>query len=172
MKRQVFVNVCPGDICVSSGTVTSAIIRALSWQVPAEDAPAVVAVSAPPGVPGVVLVDESGVDGEGVSVSRDKPGLVGGRVDVMKIDLVGAGVSSETLMHEPRLRLMRESNIQIFFIQGFYMEKITECRIICLITDLNFNKPIYMKVYLCMTRPSNESSQHSLTGECRDDFYA
>ena len=117
-------------------------------------------------------MDESGVDGAGVSVGRDKPGRVGGRVEVMKIGLVGTGVSSETLMHEPRLRLMRESNIQIFFIQGFYMEKITECRIICLITDLNFNKPIYMKVYLCMTRPSKESSQHSLTGECRDDFYA
>jgi hypothetical protein len=70
-------------------------------------------------VPGVVVVNGSGVDGEGVSVGRDKPGLVGGRVDVMKIDLVGAGVSSETLMQEPRLRLRMASNIQIFFIRGF-----------------------------------------------------
>lgn len=87
-------------------------------------------------------MDESGVAGEGVSVGRDNPGLVGGRVDVMKTDLVGAGVSSETLMHEPRLRLMRESNIQIFFIQGFYFAMITECSIISLITDLNFNRPV------------------------------
>jgi hypothetical protein len=83
-----------------------------------------VAVSLPLGVPGVVVVDGSGVDGEGVSVGRDKPGLVGGRVDVMKTDLVGAGVSSETLMHEPRLRLMMESNIQIFCMRGFYFGKI------------------------------------------------
>jgi hypothetical protein len=137
---------------VSSGTVTSAIIRALSWQAPLEDAPAVVAVPVPLGVPGVVVVDESGVDGEGVSVGRDKPGLVGGRVDVMKTDLVGAGVSSETLMQEPRLRLRRASSIQVFFIQGFYFENITECRIICLISDLNFNRRIHVKVYLLMIR--------------------
>jgi hypothetical protein len=49
---------------------------------------------------------------------------VGGRVEVMKTDLVGAGVSSETLMQEPRLRLASRNNIQIFFIQGFYFAKI------------------------------------------------
>lgn len=125
-----------------SGTVTSAIIKAPSSQALPEDAPVETAVPVSLGVPGVVVVDESGVDGEGVSVGRDKPGLVGGRVDVMKTDLVGAGVSSETLMHEPRLRLMRESNIQIFFIQGFYFAIITECSIISLITDLNFNGSI------------------------------
>jgi hypothetical protein len=84
----------------------------------------VVAVPIPPGVPGVVVVDGSGVDGEGVSVGRDMPGLVGGRVDVMKTDLVGEGVSSETLMHEPRVSAARKSNIQIFFIRGFYFGKI------------------------------------------------
>ena len=89
-----------------------------------------VAVSVPLGVPGVVVVDESAVDGEGVSVGRDKPGRVGGRVEVTKIGRVGAGVSSETLMHEPRLRLMMESNIQIFFMRGFYCANITECCII------------------------------------------
>jgi hypothetical protein len=83
----------------------------------------VVAVSVPLGVPGVVVVDGSGVDGEGVSVGRDKPGLVGGRVDVMKTDLVGAGVSSETLMQEPRLRLRRASSIQVFFIRGILLWK-------------------------------------------------
>jgi hypothetical protein len=64
-----------------------------------------------------------------VSVGRDKPGLVGGRVDVMKTDLVGAGVSSETLTQEPRLRLVSRTNIQrisiqIFFIRGFYLVNI------------------------------------------------
>jgi hypothetical protein len=80
----------------------------------------VTAVPVPPGVPGVVVVDESGVDGEGVSVGRDKPALVGGRVEVIKIDRVGAGVSSETLMHEPRMKLGRASKIQIFFMWRFY----------------------------------------------------
>jgi hypothetical protein len=80
------------------------------------------------GVPGVVVMDESGVDGEGVSLGRDKPGRVGGRVDVMKIDLVGAGVPSETLIQEPRPRPRMESNIQIFFIRGFYLGNIRTSR--------------------------------------------
>lgn len=82
------------------------------------------AVSVPPGVPGVVVVDGSGVDEEGVSVDRDKPGLVGGRVDVMKTDLVGAGISSETLMHEASVRVMSSITVQIFFMRGFYIAKI------------------------------------------------
>jgi hypothetical protein len=69
-------------------------------------------------VPGIVVVDGSGVEVEGVSVAKDKPGLVGGRVEVTKTDLVAAGVSSETVMHEPRLRHRMESNIQIFCIGG------------------------------------------------------
>ena len=73
-------------------------------------------ISVPLGVPGVVVVDESGAGGEGVSVGRDKPGRVGGRVDVTKTDLVEAGVSSETLTQEPRLMLTSRSNIQNFFI--------------------------------------------------------
>src|SRR5688572_508945 len=124
MKRQVLVNVSPGDIWVSSGTVTSAIIRALSWQAPPEDAPAVVVISVPPGVPGVVVVGESGVDGEGVSVGSDMPGLVGGRVDVTKTDLAGADVSSETFMHEASVRVMSSITVQIFFMRGFYIAKI------------------------------------------------
>lgn len=124
MKRQVLVNTSPGDIRVSSGTVTSAIIKALSWQAPPEDAPTVVRASVPLGVPGVVVVDESEVDGEGVSVGRDKPGLVGGRVEVMKTDLGGGGVSSETLMHEASVKVMRSITIQIFFMRGFYIAMI------------------------------------------------
>jgi hypothetical protein len=86
--------------------------------------PATDAVPVPPGVPGVGVVDPSGVDVGGASVGRDKPCFVGGRVDVTKIGAVGAGVSSETLMHEPRPRLRRASNIQIFCIGEFYFGKI------------------------------------------------
>jgi hypothetical protein len=79
-------------------------------------------------VPGVTVVDASGVPVGGISVGRDKPGFVGGRVDVMKTDLVGAGVSSETLMQESKLRLVRRINIhrigiQIFFIKGIVLWK-------------------------------------------------
>jgi hypothetical protein len=84
-------------------------------------APVETAVPVPFGVPGVVIVDESGVEAEAVSVGRDKPGLVGGRVEVMKTDLVGAGISSETLMQEPRLRLVSRINIQIFFMRGILL---------------------------------------------------
>jgi hypothetical protein len=38
-------------------------------------------------------MDASGVEVNGTSVGRDKPGFVGGRVEVTKKDLVGAGVS-------------------------------------------------------------------------------
>jgi hypothetical protein len=93
-------------------------MRALSSQALPEDAPVETDVPVSLGVLGVVVVDRSGVDGGGVSVGRDKPGRVGGRVDVMKTDLVGAGVSSETLMQAPRLKLVSTSSIQIFFIEG------------------------------------------------------
>lgn len=121
MKRHVFVKFSPLDIGALSGTVTSAIMSALSSQSLPEDAPVAKAVPVLPGVPGVVVVDESGVDGGGVSVGKAKPGLVGGRVDVTKIALVGTGVSSENVMHELRLRLVSRSNVQIFFISGFYL---------------------------------------------------
>jgi hypothetical protein len=67
-------------------------------------------------------MDESGVDGEGCR-GRDKPGFVGGRVDVMKTDLVGAGVSSETLMHEASVKVMSTITIQIFFMRGILLWK-------------------------------------------------
>jgi hypothetical protein len=72
---------------------------------------------------GVVVVAASGVEVRGTSVGRDKPGFVGGRVEVKKTDRVGAGVSSETLTQEPRLRPMSRSNIQIFFIRGILLGK-------------------------------------------------
>jgi hypothetical protein len=79
----------------------------------------------PAGVPGVVVVDASEVcEAAGVSVGRDKPGFVGGRVEVTKRALVGAGVSWETLMQEARLRVATRSNVQIFFISKFYFEQI------------------------------------------------
>jgi hypothetical protein len=93
----------------------------------------------PLGVPGVVVVDESGVDGRGVSVGRDKPGLVGGRIEVTKTDLVGAGVSSETLIQEPRLKLVSRITIQIFFIKGILLGKYYKVPHNFLTTDLNFN---------------------------------
>jgi hypothetical protein len=96
-------------------------MRALSSQALPEDAPVETAVPVPLGVP--VVVDESGVDGGGVSVGRDKPGLGGGRVEVTKIDLVGAGVSSETLMHEVSVNVMSRSSIQIFFMRGILLGK-------------------------------------------------
>jgi hypothetical protein len=71
---------------------------------------------------GVVVVDSSGVAVSGISVGRDKPSLVGGRVDVMKTDLVGAGVSSETLIHEVSVRMM-SSTVQIFFMAGILLGK-------------------------------------------------
>jgi hypothetical protein len=106
-----------------SGTVTSSTRIALSWHGPEAEADTV-----PSGVPGVcaAVVDEAGVSVDGVSVGRDKPGFVGGRVDVMKTDLVGAGVSSETLTQESRLvsRInIHRIGIQIFFIMGILLGK-------------------------------------------------
>jgi hypothetical protein len=113
MKRQVFVNFSPRVMSALSGTVTSSRRTALSLH-------DVVAVD---GVPsGVVVVDGSDVEVGGMSVGRDKPGRVGGRVEVTKIGTAGAGVSSETLTHEPRLRLAIRSNIQILFMWGLYIE--------------------------------------------------
>ena len=79
-------------------------------------------------MPGVADVDASDVEVSGISVGRDKPGLVGGKVEVTKIDLVGAGASSEILMQEPRLKLVRRINIhrisiQVFFIKGILLGK-------------------------------------------------
>jgi hypothetical protein len=91
-------------------------MAALSVQEPDEEADSV------PG--GVVVVEASGADVAAICVGRESPSLVGGRVDVMKIDTVGAGVSSETVMHEPRSRLARRDTIQIFCIQRFYRGKI------------------------------------------------
>jgi hypothetical protein len=77
----------------------------------------------PSGVPGVVAVEASG--GEvAVSVGAEIPGFVGGRVAVTKRARVGAGAASETLMQAARLRVTMRVNIQIFFISGFYLERI------------------------------------------------
>ena len=70
--------------------------------------------------PGVVVVDVSGVDVGEIAVGRDKLGLVGGRVDVTKRGASGVGVSSETLMHELRLRVVIRRSIQILFIWKLY----------------------------------------------------
>jgi len=77
------------------------------------------------GVPaGVVVVDGSSVDVGGTSVGRDKPGLVGGSVDVTKMGSGGTGVSSETLTQALRLRHAIKRIIQILFIRKLYFENI------------------------------------------------
>jgi hypothetical protein len=94
-----------------SGTVTSSRRTALSLQGPAADAVP----------PGVVVVDASGVEAVevgGTSVGRDKPGLVGGKVEVTKAGGADVSVSCETLMQEPRLRLVSRIKIPIFFIRA------------------------------------------------------
>jgi hypothetical protein len=101
-----------------SGTVTSSRRMALSWHEPAAD----VVPEVPSGVPGVVVVDPSGVDVSETSVDRAKPGFVGGRVDVTKRAGAEVGVSCETVIQEPRLRLVSRSKIQVFFMQKFYFE--------------------------------------------------
>jgi hypothetical protein len=93
--------------------VTSLTRIALSWQETAD---------VPASVPGGVVVDTSGVEA-GVSVGTDKPGFVGGRVEVAKRAAVGADFTWETLMQEARLRVTRV-NIQTFFISKFYFEQI------------------------------------------------
>jgi hypothetical protein len=114
MNRQVLVNFAPRDIWALSGTVTSSRSTALSLQKPAAD----VVPAVPSGVPGVTVVDESEVKVGGTSVGRESPGFVGGRMEVTKTDLVGAGVSSETLMHAVSVKLRSRISLQIFFITG------------------------------------------------------
>jgi hypothetical protein len=46
----------------------------------------------------------------------------------MKIGAVETGVSSDTVMQEPRLRLSRVTRIQIFFIERFYCAKIRKLK--------------------------------------------
>jgi hypothetical protein len=69
------------------------------------------------------VVDASGVPVGRISVGREMLCLVGGRVEVTKIALVETGVSSATLMQEPRLRLATRSKLQIFFMQRILLCK-------------------------------------------------
>ena len=71
-------------------------------------------------------MDESRVDGVGMSVGRNNPRLVGGSVEVTKTERVGATVAGATVMQDPRLRLARRSNLQIFFIRGFYLGTVAD----------------------------------------------
>jgi hypothetical protein len=113
IKRHVLVNFPPRGMRALSGTVTSSRRTALSWHEPAADGDIVPS--------GVVVVDGSGVEAVevgGTSVGSDKPGLVGGRVEVTKAGGASVAVSCETLMQEPRLRLASRIRIQIFFIRA------------------------------------------------------
>jgi hypothetical protein len=109
MNRHVFVNFSPRGMSALSGTVTSWIITALSLQA----VPAVPTESVPSGV---VVVDGSGVVVTAVAVGRDKPGLVGARVEVTKRGGASVVASGAILMQDVRLKPKRRANIQIFFI--------------------------------------------------------
>ena len=123
IKRQVLVNFSPRVIRALSGTVTSSRSAALSVQEG-------VAVEAVPVLPGVVVVDGSGVEVGGRAVGKDRAGRVGGRVEVTKTGASGAGVSSETVMQAARLRLAMKRKIQILFIRKLYMEMARVHRVI------------------------------------------
>jgi hypothetical protein len=70
----------------------------------------------------VVVVDASGVDVDGVAVGRDNPAFVGGRVAVTKEGGTAVVASGAILMHDVSIRLATRSPIQIFFMDGFYLE--------------------------------------------------
>ena len=71
--------------------------------------------SVAPAVPGVVVVDVSGVDDAGVAVGRDKPGFVGGSVEVTKGGGAFVAASGASLMHDVSARLAASRPIQNFF---------------------------------------------------------
>lgn len=115
IKRQVLVNFSPRAISALSGTVTSSSSTALSVQEVAD-------VEAVPVLPGVVVVEGSGVEVGGISVGKDKAGRVGGRVEVTKTGATGAGVSSETVTQELRVSPAIKRDIHNLFIRKLYME--------------------------------------------------
>jgi hypothetical protein len=63
-------------------------------------------------------VDESGVPVGGISVGRDKPGLVAGRVAVTKGGGAEVTACGEIFMQALKLRLPSRIKIQIFFISA------------------------------------------------------
>jgi hypothetical protein len=82
------------------------------------DEPDAAVDAVPAGVPGVVVVDGSGVCEavNEVDVGNDKPGLVGASVDVTKRGGASVDASCATLIQEVRLMLTSRANIQNFFI--------------------------------------------------------
>src|SRR5215207_7339850 len=112
-KRHVLVNFSPRCMTALSGIVTSSRSTAASLQAALLDGVPVVAVE---------VVEASGVKVGGTAVGTDKPGLVGGRVDVTKRGAAGAGVSPETLTHAPRLRHVSRRSMQVFFMARLYNE--------------------------------------------------
>jgi hypothetical protein len=66
-------------------------------------------------------MDGSGVVDEWVSVGRDKPGRVGGRVEVTKRGAASLAGSCATFTQELTNRLRSTTNIQIFFMRRFYL---------------------------------------------------
>jgi hypothetical protein len=68
-------------------------------------------------------MDGSSVAVGRISVARESPGRVGGSVEVTNTSAGGAGVSSENVMQEPRLRLASSSRIQSFFMKKILLGK-------------------------------------------------
>jgi hypothetical protein len=77
--------------------------------------------SVAPGVPGVVVVDGSGVVDDWVSVGKDKPGRVGGSVEVTKRGGASDAGSCASFTQELTARLRSTMNIQSFFMRRFYL---------------------------------------------------
>ena len=59
-----------------------------------------------------------------MSVGRDKPGRVGGSVEVTNAGGAAVCTSCDSFTQEPRLRLMSSIQVQIFFIERFYLGNI------------------------------------------------
>jgi hypothetical protein len=74
-------------------------------------------------IPGVVVVDASGVEGNGVSVGRAKPDFVGGRVEVTNGGGASVAFSGETVMHEEVVRTIRSARVQSFFMDTILLCK-------------------------------------------------
>ena len=113
MNRHVFVNFSPRGMRVLSGTVTSSSSTALSLHAPVMLP--VLADSVASEVPGVIVVDGSGVVVAGVAVGRDKPGRVGGRVEVTKRGGVSVKGPGASLMQDVRTKMASRMDILIFF---------------------------------------------------------
>jgi hypothetical protein len=73
-------------------------------------------------VPGVTVIDGSLVAAVGVVVGRDKPGRVGGRVEVTKRGAAAVDGPGAILTQAARRNVASRMQIRFFFICRFYFE--------------------------------------------------